>query len=1022
VAVEGIPNVRIPVSTYRLQFSSQFRFSDARDIICYLYGLGISDIYASPYLKAKEGSLHGYDIVDPNELNPEIGTEEEYDELIKELQKYGMGQILDIVPNHMCIESSANKWWMNVLENGPSSVYANFFDIDWEPIKKELKDKILLPILGDQYGKVLEGLELKLNFEGGAFFLHYYEHKFPIRPKTYIQILEHRIDGLKESLHSENPHFIELLSIITALKHLPYYAERDTEKITERYREKEIIKKRLWNLYNESMEIKEFIDDNVKIFNGVKGDPGSFDLLDKLLREQAYRLSYWRVATEEINYRRFFDINELAAIRMEDPVVFNETHKLIFRLIKEGSVTGLRVDHPDGLYNPPEYFHRLQQNCFLHIRLGYLELLRDNISPDTYEEVREETLLSAHPSDAKAEILKQYDEVLSSNPYFKPFYIVGEKILTLDEKMPEDWLIFSTTGYVFLNALNGIFIETGNAKAFDEIYFRFIRSKINFQDIVYEKKKLIMQVAMASEINTIGHHLSRISEKDRHTRDLTLNSLIGALVEVIAFFPVYRTYITPPLAKGGIKGGCAASDKDRRYIELAVSKAKRRNPAIIGSIFDFLKDVLLLNYPEHFKEDDRKEWLNFVMRFQQITGAVMAKGVEDTAFYVYNRLVSTNEVGGSPDRFGTSLETFHGKNIERIKSWPHALLATSTHDTKRSEDVRARINVLSEIPDEWKECLIRWNRLNKKKKPVIDGMAVPDRNEEYLLYQTLIGAWHVEPMNESEYEIFKNRIKDYMLKAIREAKVNTSWINPNTIYEDAMMLFIERIINPIHDNRFLNEFLSFQKKISHYGMFNSLSQTLLKITSPGVPDFYQGTEIWNFSLVDPDNRMPVDYKIRMEMLEELKERESGIGPLKLINELTVNKDKGKIKMYLIYKSLNFRKNNRELFEKGEYIALEVYGERADNVCAFVRRAGSRRAITIVPRFLTGMVSPTGIFPFDAKWDDSFIMIPFAETGARYLNIFTDEIVTAKNYKDATALKLSEVFSNSPVVLLDRVYT
>ncbi len=1012
MAVEGIPDVRIPASTYRLQFNRRFGFSDAMSIIRYLHELGITDIYSSPYLKAKKGSLHGYDIVDPNELNPEIGTEEEYDELIKELQKYGMGQVLDIVPNHMCIESSANKWWMDVLENGPSSVYANFFDIDWEPVKKELKDKILLPILGDQYGKVLEDRELRLNFEGGAFFLHYYEHKFPVRPQTYIQILEHRIDGLKESLRPENPHFIELLSIITALKHLPYYAERDPEKITERYREKEIIKKRLWNLYNESLEIKEFIDDNVKIFNGVKGDPGSFDLLDKLLREQAYRLSHWRVATEEINYRRFFDINELAAIRMEDPVVFNETHKLIFRLIKKGIVTGLRVDHPDGLYNPPEYFHRLQQNCFLHIRLGYLELLRDNISPDTYEEVKGETPMFTLPSDAGAEILKQYDEVLSSNPYFKPFYIVGEKILTRDEKMPEDWPIFSTTGYVFLNSLNGIFIETGNAKPFDDIYARFTRSKTGFQDIVYEKKKLIMQVAMASEINTIGHYLNRISEKDRHTRDFTLNSLISALVEVIAFFPVYRTYITPE----------GVSDKDRRCIEIAVSKAKRKNPAISGSIFDFIKDVLLLNYPEHFKEGDREEWLDFVMRVQQLTGPVMAKGVEDTAFYVYNRLVSLNEVGGSPDRFGTSLETFHGKNIERIKSWPHALIATSTHDTKRSEDVRARINVLSEIPDEWKECLIRWNRLNKKKKPVIDGMAVPDRNEEYLLYQTLIGAWPVELMHESEYKAFKNRIKDYMLKAIREAKVNTSWINPNTIYEDAMMLFIERIINPIPDNQFLNEFLAFQKKISHYGMFNSLSQTLLKITSPGVPDFYQGTEIWNFSLVDPDNRRPVDYKIRMEMLEELKEYESDIGPLELMKELTINKDDGKIKMYVIYKSLNFRKNNRELFEKGEYIPLEVYGERADNVCAFVRRAGNRRAITVVPRFLTWMISPAGIFPFDVEWNDSFIVIPFAETGARYRNIFTDEIVTAKNYKDATALKLSEVFSNSPVVLLERVYT
>lgn len=1010
MAVEGILRVRMPVSTCRLQFSGRFRFSDARDIVRYLHDLGITDIYASPYLKARKGSLHGYDIVDPNTLNPEVGTEEEYNEMINELKKYDMGQILDIVPNHIGI-GSENAWWMDVLENGPSSVYANFFDIDWEPVKKELKDKILLPILGDQYGKALDGQELKLNFKGGAFFLHYYEHIFPIRPQTYIQILEHRIGELKESLHPENPHFIELLSIITALKHLPYYTEKDPEKITERYREKEIIKKRLWDLYNESMEIKDFVDDNVKIFNGVKGDPRSFDLLDKLLREQVYRLSHWRVAAEEINYRRFFDINELASIRMEDPSVFKATQELIFRLIKEGKVTGLRVDHPDGLYNPTEYFGWLQQNCFVQMMLGHLKRLKDDVPSELYKGLGENNPLLAQASEIEPEILKQYEESLTSNPAYKPFYIVGEKILTRDEEMPEDWPIFSTTGYVFLNSLNGISVETANAKVFDDIYSRFIRSKVNFQDIVYEKKKLIMQVAMSSEINALGHYLNRISENNRHTRDFTLKNLTDALVEVIAFFPVYRTYMNPS----------RVNERDRRYIEIAVSNAKRKNPAISGSIFDFLKDVLLLNYPEHFGDGDKKEWLDFVMRFQQITGAVMAKGVEDTAFYVYNRLVSLNEVGGSPDRFGTSLEAFHGKNIERLKSWPHALITTSTHDSKRSEDVRARINVLSEMPEKWKECLIKWRRLNKKKRMIIDGQILPDRNEEYLLYQTLIGAWPIDQLDGEEYDAFKKRIKNYMLKAMREAKVNTSWINPNTIYEEAMMVFIDNLLDNSSENPFLKDFLNFQQTISHYGMYNSLSQTLLKITSPGIPDFYQGTEIWDFSLADPDNRRTVDYDLRIRMLEELKKRESDIGPLKLINELTVNKDNGKIKMYLIYKSLNFRKNNRELFERGEYLPLEIMGERANNVCAFARRVGEKRTITVVPRFLTRLVSSTGIFPFDVEWNDSFIVVPFAETGARYRNIFTDEITVAKNYKDAIALKLSEIFSNSPVALLERVY-
>jgi len=522
---EQVPVARIPVSTYRLQFNRQFGFSDAKEIIPYLHDLGITDIYASPYLKAVEGSLHGYDIVDHSTLNPEIGTEEEYSELINELWKYEMGQILDIVPNHMCITSKENVWWMDILENGPSSIYENFFEIDWEPVKKELKNKILLPVLGDQYGNALENQELILTFEEGAFFIQYYDRKFPVRPKTYIDILKHRIEELEKLISTENPHYAELLSIITALNYLPTYTEQNRKKIIERDREKEIIKKRLFNLYNESPEIRTFIDENVRIFNGVKGEPRSFDLLDSLLGQQVYRLSHWRVATEEINYRRFFDINDLAAIRMEDPVVFEESHRLIFKLIREGKVTGLRVDHPDGLYNPSEYFHWLQQNCFLHLMLGHLQKVKRAIPQALYKELKEDVPLPAEQPGIESDILKQYNETRSSVPDFKPFYIVGEKILTKDERMPEDWPIFSTTGYVFLNALNGIFVATENAKAFDDLYARFIKSKINYQDIVYEKKKLIMKVAMSSEINTLGHYLNNISEKNRHTRDFTLTQI-----------------------------------------------------------------------------------------------------------------------------------------------------------------------------------------------------------------------------------------------------------------------------------------------------------------------------------------------------------------------------------------------------------------------------------------------------------------------------------------------------------------
>jgi (1->4)-alpha-D-glucan 1-alpha-D-glucosylmutase len=439
-------------------------------------------------------------------------------------------------------------------------------------------------------------------------------------------------------------------------------------------------------------------------------------------------------------------------------------------------------------------------------------------------------------------------------------------------------------------------------------------------------------------------------------------------------------------------------------------------------MFDFLKDVLLLNFGGDFKETDKNEWINFTMKFQQITGPVMAKGLEDTLFYIYNQLISLNEVGGSPDRFGTSLETFHGKNIERIKFWPHALIATSTHDTKRSEDVRARINVLSEIPDEWKKRLMQWRRLNKKKKPVVDGQRVPDLNEEYHLYQTLIGAWPTGEVDETGYEVFKKRIKDYTLKAIREAKVNTSWISPNTLYEDAVTMFIETIMRNTSDNKFIKDLTAFQKMISHYGMYNSLSQTLLKITSPGVPDFFQGTEIWDFSLVDPDNRRSVDYNLRISMLEELRKGETEITLSEFTRELTMNKENGKIKLYLIYKALNYRKKNRDLFDRGEYLPLDIMGGKVDNVCAFVRRIGNNRILIVAPRFFTSLISqPTELPLGKTVWDDTFIVIPIAEPGAQYINIFTGEMITAKNYKDVTALHLSDIFSNFPVAMLERIY-
>jgi len=984
---------RIPIATYRLQFNHQFKFLDAKAIVSYLHELGISDLYASPYLKAKKGSPHGYDILDHHQFNPEIGTGREYDELVEELKKYEMGQVLDIVPNHMCIAEDENIWWMDVLENGPSSMYADFFDIDWKPIKDELENKVLLPVLGDQYGRVLENQELKLTLEEGAFFIHYHERKFPVAPISYRKILEHRINELEKKMGSDHSHLQELLSIITALVHLPTRTEKDREKILERRREKEIIKKRLGDLYHESEEVQSFIEENLKRFNGDPNDPRSFDLLDDLLNEQVYRLSHWQVATEEINYRRFFDINGLGAIRMEDSRVFEETHRLVLKLIREGKVTGLRVDHPDGLYNPAEYFYRLQKSCFIQFCLRAVT-------------VEDELAM-------REKIGMLYDEVVSENstsPLRIPFYIVGEKILTKSERMPEDWSIFSTTGYVFLNSVNGIFIETGNDKSFDEIYRRFLRSRVNYHDLLYEKKKLIMQTSMPSEINTLGHILNRISEKDRHTRDFTLNNLTTAIIEVIANFPIYRTYASPQ----------GVNERDRRYIEQALSRAKRKNPALSATVFGFLENVLLLQYPEHFEEAERKEWLDFVMRFQQMTGPIMAKGVEDTAFYVYNRFVSLNEVGGNPERFGTPLDTFHGMNFERTKCWPYAMITTMTHDTKRSEDVRARLNVLSEIPDEWRECLNRWSRINKSKKSNLEGQWFPDRNEEYLLYQTLLGVWPNTPMNDKEYEIFKNRIRDYMLKATREAKVNTSWISPNIPFEDALLKFIDAVLS---NHLFIIDFQMIQKKVAYFGMFNSLGQTLLKMTSPGIPDFYQGTEMWDFSLVDPDNRRPVNFDLRKELLTALKKKieSPGVDLKEFAKDLIRRWKDGTPKLYVIYKTLNYRKQNDLLFRDGSYVPLESEGNLKEYVCAFARQKEEKTVLVIVPRFLTHLIRDTDEAPLgEHVWEESWVVLPKEINGGIFRNLFTNEIIEKVKRNGEDLLSLGKVFTNFPVAMLEKV--
>src|SRR5438045_2531924 len=599
---------RIPTSTYRLQFNRQFTFAQAREIVPYLDALGVSDCYASPYFQARAESLHGYDITDHNKLNAAIGSRADYEAWIADLHKHGMGQIVDFVPNHMGIGEPLNQWWMDVLENGPSSTYAPFFDIDWKPLKADLEDKVLLPILGDQYGRVLERGELQVRFESGAFYLHYYDHECPTEPGRYRHILEIALEKLAPFKNED--FYAEFQSIITALEYLPRRTETDPERIAERTREKEIIKRRLERRCQEASQVQAAVMQAVAEINGTPGDPRSFDALDSLLNDQSYRLAFWRVAAEEINYRRFFDVNDLAAIRMELPEVFDATHRLLLDLIRGGAVTGVRVDHPDGLYLPREYFEKLQRRCAAALGIPL-------------------------PTDGRA------------------IYLLVEKVLSGSETLRKDWPVHGATGYEFGKLVAGLLVDASSEQGITKTFQRFIGHSMHFGHLVYAKKRLVMLLSLANDVNVLGDMLDRLSEKNRWYRDFTLDALARAVRETIACFPVNRTYVAP---------GQSVSEADRDVIERAVTSARRRNPAIEDSVFSFLQDILLVRFPENLDDEARAEHAHFVLKFQQCTGPIMAKGLEDTAFYIYNRLAALNEVGVEPQQFGTSVEVLHESN------------------------------------------------------------------------------------------------------------------------------------------------------------------------------------------------------------------------------------------------------------------------------------------------------------------------------------------------------------------------
>ncbi|MFL5306687.1 MAG: malto-oligosyltrehalose synthase [Polyangia bacterium] len=959
---------RIPSATYRLQFNKNFTFRDATALVDYLDDLGVTDIYASPILAARPGSVHGYDVVDHDRLNPELGTASDLDALADALKARKMGMVLDVVPNHMCIATSENRWWNDVLENGRSSPYATFFDIDWNPPKPELHEKVLLPVLGAQYGRVLENQELSVGYEGGGFFVQYFEHRFPIGPRTILPLLEPMVADLRRTHPDDHPDLLELESIVTATKNLPTRLETDAERIRERQREKEIVKRRIDALVSNSAAVRDALERSLKTINGEKGNPRSFDQLEGLLAEQAYRLSFWGVAAEEINYRRFFDINDLAAIRVEEPKVLEAVHAKAFELLREGKITGLRVDHVDGLLDPLRYLQHLQR-----------------------------------PRDGEPPSPPGADQ--------RRIYVVVEKITTGAEELPTDWPIHGTTGYELLNMVNGVFVEPGGFRLIDRSYQRLHEVNGTFDDMLYDAKKLILRTAMSSELYVLARRLDRISEQHRWSRDFTASTLHLALGEVIACFPVYRTYAESDTHE--------ISPNDRMHILRALREAKRRNRSTSESIFDFIGDLMLLRDPEGITDADRAERRELVLRIQQLTGPVMAKGLEDTVFYRYFPLASLNEVGGRPTTGVVPLDHFHNFCARRRQRWPAALSASATHDSKRGEDTRARLDVLSEIPREWLAALRRWERLNRKAKPRVEDAPVPGSNEEYFIYQTLVGVWPLEgvaaELDEAAHKTLVERVSGYLTKALREAKLHTSWVNVDEPYEKGCQEFLSRILDRRGgDNPFLADLRQFLGRITLPGLYNGLSQTLLKITVPGVPDFYQGTELWDFSLVDPDNRRPVDYAVRRGLRGRLTER--GALSATVEGAIAAPAD-GALKLLVTARALRARRERRALFGQGEYVPLEVVGPKARHVVAFARVDGDAVAITVVGRFFTGL-DAAARRPVGADvWHDTRVIIPDQIRTSELRDVIGDTNIKIDEHSGVRTLPVAGAFSMLPAALL-----
>ncbi len=958
--------LRIPLATYRLQFNAGFTFQQAEALVPYLRRLGVGDLYASPVFKARPGSAHGYDILDYGELNPELGGAPAFQRLAAALRRHDMGLILDIVPNHLCVAHEGNQWWNDVLRHGQASRFARMFDIDWNPPQAPLRDRLVLPILLAPLEQALRRGEITVALTGDEFWLRYRDRNLPTDPGSWPILL----DPLLRKEGGAAPAAAETLRGVTARLHtLPSRDDGHPDTIRSRHRTAEACQALLGGLLEEDGRLQDALAGVLREANAGAADPAG--LLHRFLAAQVYLPMYWPDGLDVLNYRRYADVSDLAGVRQEHPDVFLATHELVLDLIGDGAVTGLRVDHPDGLLDPRGYFVRLQRGCAL-----MQGALKEGGRGITGALARSE----------------------------RGFYVLAEKILSGEEPLRPDWPVFGTTGYEVLHLVNGLFVDPAGERPLREVYARFTGRTEDFHTVLLQSKRTVLAALLRGEHARLTQRLADILRGIPEAAHLAREALHRAVGEVLAAFPVYTHYLRrmgPP------------PESEAAFVQYAVTHARQANPDLPPEAFTWIQSLLLL---EGVDPQDGATFMarqEFALRFRQMLSAVMGKGLEDTALYRYVPLASLNEMGGDPAEFVTPLAVFHRRMAERQSQWPHGLSTTSTHDTKRSEDVRARLNVLSEIPAAWEEAQARWWVWHQPLRREVGGRLAPDANEACLFYQSLLGAW---PMEFGAVEgDFSQRLRRFMRKALREAKLNSNWIEPNLPYEGAVLDFVTTVLRPEEGSPFLADAARFHGRIALAGACNSLAQVVLKITAPGVPDLYQGCDLWDLSLVDPDNRRPVDFERRRAYLDEIEEAVLR-GDAGLVRRLWDGWRDGRIKLFVTRQALHFRREWRAVYEQGSYRPLTVAGERAQHAVAFARQLEGRMAITVVGRRFTALGVPERL-PLGEAWGETRLMLDGTPAG-EFRDVFTGRIVTARFAPEGSVLSLAAVFAQLPVALLE----